>query len=298
MVKRFLDFNYINVHSGKVQKNSGYLESEIVAFEHFEELEIIGLPRRTDCIILGLCHSGTACFTVDTERRCLTRNSVIIVSDHQVVDRFERSEDFSGKALIISRNFFDECVSGLSDLSSLLLFVRSHPVFDVDDDTANLINNYFRALVIKINEESNHYRKEVVRSIFSTLIYDICNVMHNFIAEFEEDSIVPRGNVIFVQFLRLVEKNFRQERRVSWYAEQLCISAKYLSEVIRQVSHRTPTDWIDNYVVLEIRVLLKNTNKSIKEIAQDLNFPTQSFLGKFFKERTGLGPSAYRKTMK
>lgn len=298
MVKRIQDFNNINVQTGKVQKNSGYLDNEIVAFEHFEELEIVGLPRRTDGIILGMCQTGKACFTVDTEKRELTSNTVIIVSDHQVVDKFEHSDDFTGKALIISRNFFDECVSGLSDLSSLLLFVRSHPIFDVDDNTAGLINNYFRALVIKINEDSNHYRRELVRSVFSTLIYDICNVMHNFIEVYEEESVVPRGNVIFVQFLKLVENNFRRERRVSWYAEQLCISAKYLSEVIRQVSHRTPTDWIDNYVVLEIRVLLKNTNKSIKEIAQDLNFPTQSFLGKFFKERTGLGPSAYRKTMK
>ena len=82
---------------------------------------------------------------------------------------------------------------------------------------------------------------------------------------------------------------------MGWYAEQLCITPKYLSEVIKQVSKRTPNEWIDNYVMLEVRVLLKNTTKSIKEITEELNFPNQSFLGKYFKEHMGVSPSEYRK---
>ena len=75
----------------------------------------------------------------------------------------------------------------------------------------------------------------------------------------------------------------------------MCITAKYLSETVKQVSKRTPNEWIDSYVTLEVRVLLKNSTKAIKEIALELNFPNQSFLGKFFKEHVGMSPSAYRK---
>lgn len=60
-------------------------------------------------------------------------------------------------------------------------------------------------------------------------------------------------------------------------------------------SRRTPNDWIDDYVTLELRVLLRNTNKNIKEITEEMNFPNQSFLGKYFKEHVGISPSAYRK---
>ena len=95
--------------------------------------------------------------------------------------------------------------------------------------------------------------------------------------------------------MKLLEQNFRTERRVGWYAEQLCITPKYLSETVKQVSRLTPNEWIDNYVILEIRVLLKNSTRSIKEIAMEMNFPNQSFLGKFFKERVGMSPSEYRK---
>ena len=94
----------------------------------------------------------------------------------------------------------------------------------------------------------------------------------------------------------MLEANFRSERRVSWYAEQLCITPKYLSEAIKKVSKRTPYEWINSYVTRELRVMLKNTNMNIKEIAEALNFPNQSFLGKFFKEHVGMSPSEYRRS--
>ena len=73
------------------------------------------------------------------------------------------------------------------------------------------------------------------------------------------------------------------------------ISPKYLAETVRLISRKTPNDWINYYVVLEMRVLLKNTTKSIKEITKYMNFPNQSFLGKYFKEHVGMSPSEYRK---
>lgn len=78
-------------------------------------------------------------------------------------------------------------------------------------------------------------------------------------------------------------------------AVQLCITAKYLSEIVKTVSRRSPNDWIDSYVSLEIRNLLRNTTMNIKEITQAMHFPNQSFLGKFFKEHVGMSPSQYRK---
>ena len=74
------------------------------------------------------------------------------------------------------------------------------------------------------------------------------------------------------------------------------ITAKYLSESVKAISRRTPNAWIDYYVTLEMRVMLKNTAKSIKEIANELHFSNQSFMGKYFKEHVGMSPSQYRKT--
>ena len=125
------------------------------------------------------------------------------------------------------------------------------------------------------------------------MFYDLSNVIYKM--QCINDKRQTRAESIFTQFILLVEQNFRHERRVSWYGQQMCISPKYLSETIKQVSRRTPNEWIDNYVTLEIRVLLRNSTKSIKEIAQELHFPNQSFLGKYFKEHVGMSPSEYRR---
>ena len=101
---------------------------------------------------------------------------------------------------------------------------------------------------------------------------------------------------IFTKFIKLVDEHCRHERRVGWYALQLGITPKYLSEAVRTVSKRTPNQWIDNYVTMELRVLLKNTTKNIKEIAEEMNFPNQSFMGKYFKDHVGISPTKYRKS--
>ncbi|MBF1604781.1 MAG: AraC family transcriptional regulator, partial [Prevotella sp.] len=104
------------------------------------------------------------------------------------------------------------------------------------------------------------------------------------------------AEAIFRDFIQTVEKNYRTERRVSWYAQQLCITSKYLSETVRTVSRRTPSDWIDSYVTRELRVMLRNSTMSIKQIADELNFANQSFMGKYFKEHVGMSPSQFRKS--
>ena len=126
------------------------------------------------------------------------------------------------------------------------------------------------------------------------MIYDLSNGIYRFQQMERKDC--SRAESIFRDFIQLVARNFKEERRVGWYAQQLCITPKYLSETIKQMSHRTPNEWIDHYVLIEIRVLLKNTTKSIKEITMEMNFPTQSFLGKFFREHMGMSPSDYRKS--
>ena len=204
------------------------------------------------------------------------------------------SPDCKGIAILMSYDFFRETIKGMHELSQLFLFSRTHPVFSLSQDEITAIKAYFRAIKYKVDDNAHHFRADVVRSLMMSMIYDISNVIYRIQAA--NDKRQTRAEAIFASFIKLVEDNFRHERRVGWYGEQLCITPKYLSETVKMVSKRTPIEWIDNYVTLEMRVLLKNTNMSIKEIAQELHFPNQSFLGKFFKEHVGMSPTDYRKS--
>lgn len=284
----------ISISEMKKLYNGSYIDDDIMVFNEIGSLPLPNEPRRMKCILLALCRHGKVQYSVDTEERMVAANDVIIISEGQVIDNYMLSTDLSGIAILISQNFFSEIIKDIHGISSLFLFSRSHPVFGLRQDEVGNLMTYFDLIWNKMNDNEHHFRKDVVRSLIATMIYDLSQVIYRI--QQQKNKRSGRAESIFTEFIKLVEQNFRHERRVSHYATRLCITPKYLSETVKQVSHRTPNEWIDNYVALEIRVMLKNTTKSIKEIAEEMNFPNQSFLGRFFKEHVGMSPSEYRKS--
>lgn len=289
------NIDIISIETAKQKCQSPCIGNDLLLFPEFGEVPTpVDGPRRMECLLVGLCLRGEARYTVDTEERVVKANDVIIISEGQVVNNSRFSDDLSGIAIMMSEGFFNEVLQDVHDMSSLFLFSRTHPVFGLRADEADNIITYFNLIKNKVEMVSHNFRRDVVRSLMSAMIYDISHVMYD--VKHGTERKLSRGDLIFTEFIRLVSENFRTERRVSWYGRQLCITPKYLSETVKAVSRRTPNEWIDKYVTLELRVQLKNTSKSIKEIAKELNFPNQSFLGKYFKEHVGISPSAYRKS--
>lgn len=99
-------------------------------------------------------------------------------------------------------------------------------------------------------------------------------------------------------FSKEVQLFYRKERKVLYYADRLHLSASYLSTVVKRISGKTAAEWIDDYVVLEAKALLKSTKLTIQQISDELNFPSQSFFGKYFKRITGLSPKEYREKIR
>lgn len=285
----------LNVDLIKQEFPNGFnIEKDCLLYDQTTGLPSLKEISRMRCLILAICTEGHIEYTVDTEKQRIGKGDLMIISEGQVIGDFEMSADCKGTVLALSKDFFQEIVSGIRELSALFLFARLHPVFHADDRLVKELVAYVQSVKIKMLDLDHQFRREMVSTILKVLIYDMCNViyrLHNV-----EKTGKTRAESIFADFIKLVEKEFRTERRVSWYAEQLCITPKYLSETIKHISKRTPSDWIDYYVMLEIRVMLKNTKMSIKQIAEELTFPNQSFLGKYFKEHYGMSPSQYRRS--
>lgn len=289
-----MDIEEITIENARQLYNGSHIGNDLLLIDDIEKVPLPNEPRRMKCILLGICLHGKAQYSVDTEEYLVTPGDVIIINEGTVTDNYMLSPDCKGMGILISIDFFRETIKGMHELSQLFLFSRTHPVFNLTQDEISLIKAYFKAIKFKVDDKNHHFRSDVVRSLMMSMIYDISNGIYRI--QQANDRRQTRAEVIFTSFIKLVETNFRHERRVGWYGEQLCITPKYLSETVKQVSKRTPNEWIDNYVILEARVMLRNTNMSIKEIAQELHFPNQSFLGKFFKEHVGMSPSEYRKS--
>ncbi len=276
-----------------VLDDSSFIDDDLVLFDSVDRVPLSSEPRRVACLFVAMCLEGSAQYTVDTKEHMVHKNDVIIVNDGQVIGNYMFSPDCKGVAIMGSSDFFAEVIKEVHEISQLFLLANSNPVFRLSQEKADVFIDYFRHIRNKVDDKDHHFRKQLTMSLLKAMIYDIGNEIY------QTQLVAPRrtrADAIFNKFIALVKENFKQERRVSWYGEQLCITPKYLSETVKQVSRRTPNEWIDHYVTLEIRVLLKNTTMSIKEIAQVLHFPNQSFLGKYFKEHVGMPPSKYRRS--
>lgn len=282
-----------SLEEAKKWGNAAFMNEGLVLTDRIADAPIPTDPTRMNFILMALCKKGRAQYSIDTREQTVKPGDLLFISERHIVDNYMASPDFECLCIMVSTEFYHGFVQNVKNVSSLLIFSMNNPVVTLTPREIQVYSNYYHTIREKMSDHQHHYRTDLVKSLLLAMFYDMSNVIWR--VEQRGTKSQTRADAIFAQFIRLLEENFRQERRVGWYAEQLFITPKYLSEVVKQVSKRTPNEWIDNYVMLEVRVLLKNTTKSIKEITEELNFPNQSFLGKYFKERMGVSPSEYRK---
>ena len=145
------------------------------------------------------------------------------------------------------------------------------------------------------NSNGHRFLRDFILSLNRAFYFDICNLLGSRLPDVAKEG-KNRSYIIFDRFMRLLSDNFRRERNVAWYSQQIGVTPKHLSEVVKNVSGRTASYWITSFVLMEIKSLLRNTSYSVKEIADKMNFSSQSFLGKYFKNATGISPSEFRQS--
>ena len=146
-----------------------------------------------------------------------------------------------------------------------------------------------RMLRSAASDVENPYRLQVIENLIRTLFYGGISKFH----KMESDSVSYKNSIV-ERYIELVQTHYREERIIGFYADKLCITPKYLSKLVKEYTGRSAGEWIENYVILEARAMLQSSDMTIQQIASSLNFPNQSFFGKYFKRATGLSPKQYR----
>ena len=284
----------INLDEARKWGDAEYMTDGLVLTDSMAHSLLMHGPVRMNFIVMGLCKRGGANYSVDTRQHKVKAGDLMFISEGHILEAYEPSPNYECLYIMLSTEFYHSFVMNVKNVSSLLLFSMNNPVVALTAHEAQVYTNYYQTIRLKMADTQHHFRTNLVKALLLAMFYDMSNVIWR-VERNENESTRKRADALFAKFISLLEENFRTERRVSWYAEQMDITPKYLSEMVKQVSKRTPNDWIDSYVLLEIRVMLKNTTKTMKEIADAINFPNQSFFGKFFKEHMGMSPTEYRK---
>ncbi|WP_121811065.1 helix-turn-helix domain-containing protein [Mucilaginibacter kameinonensis] len=261
-----------------------------------DEKQLLSLseyPYRSDGYIIGICTRGTAKVEVNLQIYDAHPDAMLLATPFHVLRIYNSSPDFLCRFVVFSKAFLIENSVNSHFLESFSYFnSASIPVIYPDNADAKMILEIYLLIRQKLTREGHPYHVEISRSILMTLLYEIQAI-------YEKQHIIIKGKQtrkqeLNVLFQALVFHHYKEHRNVQYYADALYVSSKHLTETIKDVTGRTAGEWIDDAVILEAKVLLRNHEISIARAAESIHFPDQSSFGKYFKKHTGMSPSDYR----
>lgn len=248
--------------------------------------------------VLGLCLDGNAVIDVYMQEYHVSKGGLIVILPNQLISVKEKDEDFKMNYFVVSQGLINEIVSGISRLSPLFfIHMRKKHYYNLTDDEIYRYEEYYNLIFNRINSQSTVYIKEYIVNTLRLFYLDLYNNFKNSLLTPDEIPESRKEKLAYNFFILIIE-HYKKNREVSYYANKLYITPKYLSTIIKDVSGRSAKEWIDEYSMLEIKYLLANTNKNIQEVALEMNFSNQASLGRFFRTHTGMSPSEYRTTKK
>lgn len=277
--------------------NVDYLDGGIALYEDFREMPISEQGSiRIDMYMIVVCTKGKLSVEINASPYTVEQNTLIISHPNIVIDNCMLSPNFKGSILCLSDKIISECISD-SDLWERAFHFMDNPIIRIDEEYLNKLRLYKEMLQAQIQTKQHLFSKEIIKTIIRAIIYEILANA----GEYSSSSgtiLVKQRDVLFKRFIQLLSGCKVKPRSITWYANQLCITSKHLSTVCKQVSGRSAFDWINEYVQTDIRHMLKNSHKSIKEVADSLQFPNISFFGKYCRAHFGTSPTKLRRLLR
>jgi len=267
--------------------------SDFFITEEKQLLELSAYPYRSEGYIIGICTRGTAKVEVNLQAYDARPDAMLLATPFHVLRIYDYSDDFLCRFIVFSKAFLIETNLNSHFLELFSFFnTEATPVIYPDHQHAELLLNLFSDIQHNLQREDHPYRTEICRSILTTLLYELAAI-------YEHQHVIiknrqTRKQELNTLFQNLVFRNYKVHRNVQFYADALYVSPKHLTETIKEVTGKTAGEWIDDAVVLEAKVLLRNHEISIAQVADEIHFPDQSSFGKYFKKHTSFSPTEYR----
>lgn len=249
-------------------------------------------PHRMPNGAIILCLNGYAEITLNMKKCTMNAHSRIVIIPHSILMVKEKSDNFQALCFAYSNQIFDEACFRLEPDFIGYIKENFHYRFPPDVFEKNM---YYINLVHSLYEDrGNRFRLKMTTNILQNFFLDTFDKVYRH-QDRQTIKESDRTNEVYKNFIQLVHKYFKEVREVSFYANELSISTRYLNTITKRTDNITPKTFIDNAIVQEIKLMLHTPDMSMQQIARELNFPDQSYLTRFFKNRTGMTPGEYRK---
>lgn len=287
--QQLVDFNYI-ADRGFAE----YTDGDIMVLDQVG-LHSLRNDIKIDMIILMFCTEGRLQFEMNNRTYIANKGNVVIGLPKMVFSNYMMSPDFKSNIIALSYSAAQRNMQINKDSLDLMQHVASNPVIEIDADRQELVAKYYSIIEHKVKNPHGYFHKEIMRNIFSCAVYELFAIIAPHVSYSNDGGSMKQANLLFKRFADLINANSGKVRSVKSYAEEMCITPKYLSFVSKTVTGRTALEWIHASTVRAIERYLRHSNLSIKEIADQLDFPNISFFGKFTKSHLGVSPTEYRR---
>ena len=241
------------------------------------------------CMVIVI--KGRVKFNVNFRDFVSDGNTCVIISSGTIVEKVEADD----QARLIFLSFSPKNLPSMTDIKQhkvQRLYALQVVLLHLLPSHLELLKTTYQVLrSILVDADFNVEREEAA--------YNCINLMGNIIKQgrrnqSEVSSKVSRKDDIVARFLQCVHENYRERRDLGFYADQLCLSLKYMSHVVFEQTGRHPSRWIKDYVILDAKTMLRSGRYTVQQVADELNFPNQSFFGKYFKEAVGISPKKWK----
>lgn len=276
------------------EKRPGIM-GECIAANSASEMEIFRFPSRLKALIIGVGTEGETSLTSNLQEFRLKKDSLFIFSPKHIL-QVQSNNRFKAHLIVIAPDFLKRINIDTKRMMPLFLQFGSLPCMELTQAESQSLRSFISMVEQELKGSETDFSSEIIGGLIAATIYKVGDILTHYLTEHPEvDSpIHNRAEEYFRQFTELLGEHYKHERSVGFYARQLCITPKYLTTLIKRISGKSVSEWIDNYVILEAKTLLKYSNMSVQEIAYYLNFPNQSFFGSYFKRNAGMSPSQYK----
>lgn len=260
----------------------------------------IDSPFSLNAFVMFMCEEGEVTLSTNLKSFVTEKDHIFINFPGQIMHVKELGS-YKLHIIVLDMEFIQKMNLDIKPIAQKIVDLKNNQCLEVTSEGLQEMINITNSIKAELsNNEQDEVKDDILRCLFAALFFKVSRAANNNLSHTEESPVnkefFDKSAGYFKKFMIMLSEHYKQERSVSFYAEKLHLSPKYFTTLIKKTSGQTAAEWINQYVILEAKNLLKYSTMNVQEIAYHLNFPNQSFFGKYFKHHTGMTPSEYKKS--
>ena len=256
----------------------------------FDFFEIDGEYKMCDSFLTILCMRGRAIFKIRIHEFEISRGSYMLIRANDPFQVVEVSDDFHIDVVRVGESVFSMSYDDVLKKRLELLSIQ-RPTSKISARKTMMFHIIHSYLKVLMKERNDFYRDMILYEYVKIFLYEACHILDDTASQ---SNLGKKDRNITSQFFQNVDRYYKENRKVEYYAQLIGITPKHLAHIIKKTTGKYPSEWLENYALLESKKLLRSTDDSVQNISYDLNFATPSHFVKFFKAKTGMTPKEFR----